>query len=274
MNSGKLKLKSLGFKLLGISIFIFLVFFMLNFQSPKNNDASLRISTGDDSSGIIINYMIKNYKVNASVDFNLGLESTTMLDCWGANGKWALSSGSLDIAIICSDAADDILDKSNDFINIGSVVENSDVIVSKKKEIKKVGISQGREYKKSIASKRFKNIEIISVLDRSLGYALEKGEVDAILIDAKKALVLAGIKEGTSTIKGDYSAYTMIANKNIINTEKYKRFVEVYNKSVDDFNKESTIQEFIKLNLGEDKNWKGGLEDWKNWHVKFLKIPQ
>ena len=81
MKSGNLKLKNLGFKLLGISIFVFLGFCLFNFQTSKNSDDSLRISIGDDSSGIIINYMIKNYKVNASVDFNLGLESTTMLDC-------------------------------------------------------------------------------------------------------------------------------------------------------------------------------------------------
>lgn len=272
MNSGKLKLKSLGFKILGISIFIFLGVWIVNFQAPKNSDNSLRISIGDDSSGIIINYMLKNYNINAKVDSTLGVEATTMLDCWGASGKWALSSGSLDIAIICSDAANDILGKSNDFINIGSVVENSDVIVSKKSKINKIGISQGREYKKNIALKKFGKVKIIPMLDRSLGFALEKGEVDAVLIDAKKALVLTGIKEGTSFIQGDYSTYTMIANKKILGTEKYKRFIQFYNKSVDDFSNENTMEQFIKLNLGETENWKGGLEDWKSWHVKFRKI--
>lgn len=81
MNSGKLKLKSLGFKILGISIFIFLGVWIVNFQAPKNSDNSLRISIGDDSSGIIINYMLKNYNINAKVDSTLGVEATTMLDC-------------------------------------------------------------------------------------------------------------------------------------------------------------------------------------------------
>ncbi len=45
--------------------------------------------------------------------------------------QWALSSENIDMAIICKDAADKFLKRDDNFINMGPLVKNSDVILLK-----------------------------------------------------------------------------------------------------------------------------------------------
>ncbi|MEG0641633.1 MAG: ABC transporter substrate-binding protein, partial [Clostridium sp.] len=79
--------------------------------------------------------------------------------------------------------------------------------------MKRVGVPQNRVDKYPLIIKRFgDNVDIIPMINSALPFALEKGEVDAILIDALTALSLNGEVEGTNNIIPNYTSYTMVVS--------------------------------------------------------------
>lgn len=274
MKNGQRRLKNLLYKIKYIvALFLIGLLIIAFLYSPKKNSPSLRIGIGDDSSGMVLNYMLKNKRVDTSIETVTEIESSTMLDCWGASGKWALGSDALDIAIVCSSAGDDLLSKSDEFVKVQALVKNADVIVKKKETIEKIGTSQNRIHKNILINKRFPGVKAIPMLDRSLGFALEKGEVDGVLVDAKKALLLNGDKEETYSIMGDYDSYVMIANKKILSTNEYKKFRDEYNNAVDEINTDKGLESVLKEKFENKVDLERGISEWKKWHVVFQKIP-
>ncbi|CAK7017066.1 MAG: hypothetical protein PEPC_00704 [Peptostreptococcus russellii] len=185
--------------------------------------------------------------------------------------QWALSSENIDIAIICKEAADKFMNEENkNFVNLGPLVENSDVILLKNKEVKSLGVIQNRDYQKDIAEKYFHGKEIHPFIGTGIAYALEANKVDAIVVDAFKAFKLEGEKIPTAD-KGSYETYVLIANKDFIKTDTYSDFVKLYNRSVEEISKDigyrKALNSFFNKKISDDE-WK----EVKSWKIKFLKI--
>ncbi|MDO7204725.1 hypothetical protein Q5M85_11745 [Paraclostridium bifermentans] len=60
--------------------------------------------------------------------------------------QWALSSEQIDMAIICKEAAKKFVEYDENFEIVDTVVQNSDVFLVKNENIKKVGVTQNRNY--------------------------------------------------------------------------------------------------------------------------------
>lgn len=185
--------------------------------------------------------------------------------------QWALSSENIDIAIVCKEAADNFIkEESNKFVNLGPLVENSDVVLVKNKPVKTLGVIQNRNYQKYIAQKYFPDKKTYPFIGTGIAYALESDKVDAIVVDAFKAFKLKGEKIPTAD-KGDYETYVLIANKDFIKTDTYKEFVNLYNRSVEEISSErgykKALKNFFKKEIS-DNEWK----EIESWKIRFLKI--
>jgi hypothetical protein len=109
----------------------------------------------------------------------------------------------LDMAIMCKEAAKDYLENVEDFEVVSNITMNSDIFIIKNNNPKVIGMTQDRDYQIDLIKARFgKNVEIASMMVNALPYALEKGDVDAIIIDFIKGIHVNGIKEDT-VIDGD-----------------------------------------------------------------------
>ena len=173
------------------------------------------------------------------------------------------------MAIICKEAAKSYMENVEGFEVISECVRNSDIFVMKKDNPKKIGMTQERNYQKDLIKKRFgEDVEIVPMMVGALPYALENGEVDAIIIDFVKGIHLKGKKEDT-VVDGDYTTYVLLARTEFKKTREFKKFVKIYNQSLEELMKDQKLlknhfYDYAKTDLEE-----GGLEKWK---IKLLPI--
>ena len=184
-----------------------------------------------------------------------------------------MSSDNIEIAILCSNAAKDFTENNKDFVIVGTVVKNADVIVSRTDVPKTIGVSQNRFNKLNLVNKRYKdNIKPVFLLNNILPYALEKGEVDAIILDSKNAILLQGDKEGTYNINGDYDSYDMVVNKKFLESNEYREFIETYNESIEDLKYDEKLYEALRLMYKEGEFTERSFDLWKEWNIKLQKL--
>ena len=73
----------------------------------------LVIAYGDDIAGIILQKALADLPAERA---DLGLDAINMGDCCGSNAQFALSTGQVDVAVLCPDAMLDLADKSGDIM--------------------------------------------------------------------------------------------------------------------------------------------------------------
>lgn len=177
----------------------------------------------------------------------------------------------LDMAIVCKEAAKEYLRNVEGFELVSPAAMNSDIFIIKEEEPKIIGMTQDRDYQRDLIKKRFgQDVKIEEIMVSALPYALEKGEVDAIIIDFIKGVHIDGIKESTLLDK-DNTTYVLIANKEFMKTKEFKRFIGKYNESLEELLKDKKLMERQFLSYTKAQLGKGGLEKWK---VKLLNIGE
>ncbi len=130
---------------------------------------------------------------------------------------------------------------------------NAEVINYKKdwKNVKKVGISQGREQEKAAALKKYPQIESFKeVTQKGILYTLEDGQIDAVIQDITKA---AAFPEYLSKplASEDFISYVLVVDKEFTKTEAFSDFLESYNQAVEKLNK----SEYLAQKLGVSEEW-------------------
>ena len=177
----------------------------------------------------------------------------------------------LDMAIMCKEAAKEYLENVEDFQVVSDITMNSDIFIIKNNNPKVIGMTQDRDYQIDLMKKRFgEDVEIAAMMVNALPYALEKGDVDAIVIDFIKGVHVNGIKEDT-VIDGDYTTYVLLSNSEFMKTREFKKFIKTYNKSLEELLSDKEILNSHFLRYTETNLEKGGLKKWK---IKLLNIIQ
>ena len=257
-----------------ITLTILIIFILvLNKLPDESLNSKIKIGVSDDSSGLVINYMINSNKLkNADLDENF--EPYFIKDCWGNTSQWALSSDVLDIAIMCPEAAKNLIENDDRFEISCPLVSNSDIFVLKdENKIKKIAMTQNRIYQEKIIKDEYgEKVQIYPMIYSSLPYALEKGRVDGIIIDSIKSLKLNGQKKALS-INKNYTSYVLVIKKKFKKDKKFKEFITNYNKSVMELKRKdrikNSIEDYKKINLSNEE-----VEQGLKLKVKFFLIPQ
>lgn len=186
--------------------------------------------------------------------------------------QWALSSEQIDMVIICKEATKKFVDYDKNFEIVDDVVQNSYVFLIKNENIKKVGVTQNRNYQIDLVKEYYKNAEEVPFISGGLAYALESDKVDAIVIDSIKALSLKGKNFSTATNK-DYDTYVMVVNKSFKESKLYNQFIKLYNQSVKELNDENLFKKELEKYTDTEIS-KEDLGEFKKWKLKFLQIQK
>ncbi len=153
------------------------------------------------------------------------------------------------------------------------LVNNSDMFVLKDlNNVRNIAMTQNRFYQEKIIKDQYgKGVQIYSMIYSALPYALEKKNVDGIIIDSIKALKLHGYKKGIS-VRTNYTSYVLVVKKGFKKNKRYKIFTKNYNKSVMELKNEdkikTSIEDYKKIKLSKDE-----VEQWLKLRVKFFLIP-
>jgi hypothetical protein len=225
-------------------------------QSESQTRTVIRIGLPDGAAGIAARYVTE--RMGGEV-----IMVSPIHDCCSTTAEWALSGDDIDAAILCSDAAQSLLEKDNRYIIIGPCVANSDVIVIRDKiKTGKIGISQNHFYQTEIVKSSFgSKYELVFLMPSALPYAYEKGLVDGVVIDIEQAALLPGQTLSSRSVSGDAVTYVLAARKDYQNQPGFIKFVQGFSEAADDL----TNPDILQWAIGEYGNYPANGKEAEQW---------
>jgi hypothetical protein len=207
-------------------------------------------------------------KMQSPVEYAPLPEVVTYFDCCSSTAKWALSSRSLDAAILCPDEARSLVERDNGYEIVGPCLANSVVaVVRNVSEITRVGIAQNRGYQETIARALFGDeVSVRPMLAQALAGAYARQAVDAVIVDIDQAYRLQGRKISVKTGKEDVVTYVLVARKDMRELES---LVRVFASAAEELNEEGDLRRAIE-SWREDPVSMEEAGDWLRGGVHFM----
>lgn len=246
------------------SITLLIVVVLSGIKDKTELDAKIRIGVSDDMSGFVVDYMIKGTQESSS------MEAYFIKDCCSKTSQIALTSDLLDAAIVCVSAAEIFTESNPDYLVYAPITMNTDVVLERKETPVTVGISQNRYYQETIVKDMYgQAVEVVPMIPGALPYALEKGELEAAIIDVTKAIQMQGSFIGISEEK-DYISYVLIVHEDFVESEDFSDFIDRYNRAIMELNGNQIVYDTHLASYVDLKTIEKGVH--QKWKVKLLSI--
>ena len=243
-------------KIIAAILFLLIITITLSNFNIKTSD-KLKIAYTEDLAGIIISNIEEKAKLSKMSN---DIEFMNIGDCCGSNAQFVLANNKVDIVVMCPDAVKYLNEIKNDYIEIGTILYDSDILISNKEisEIKKIGYMNKRKMQKDALDKIFDdNVEKYSIFPSALPYALSNEKIDAAVVDVNSFLLLD--IEGMN-ITNNVPTQNLVIRKQIIGDKRLDDFIKIYNEEIKKINNdENYFLEMIekKLKIGDLRNkWK------------------
>lgn len=152
----------------------------------SNDDRALHIGAGPGLPRLFAEALARQFGDAGAAVNNTELVTRQVGDCCAAVSQWGLSSRELDMAVMCPDAARMLLEKNADYLSLGPLLLSGDSLVRRAETttpVRKVGISHQRTAQKELAQAVLPDAQVVEMLPASLPYALERGVVEAVVLD-------------------------------------------------------------------------------------------
>lgn len=239
-------------------------------QQKEPDAARVRIGAPDDMGGLIINYIIKQ-KGFKSAKLEQDFSMYSIKDCCASTAEWAMSTDMLDIALMCPDAAQRLVEKDQDFEVLGPCLVNSDVIVVKPgKHQRKIAVSQKREYQRRLVRDKFgENCAAVSMMTAAIPFAYEKDVVDGAVLDVIKGFQLNGQKIPSFLKDEPLVTYVLVVKKRFKEDPLYKEFLRLYREAVVELSKEDTLLRALKAYKNVELSDQEAKE-WQRMNMRFV----
>jgi hypothetical protein len=238
---------------------------LITFFSPRYEMKGLRIACNNDAAGLLIEHLAGENSTALSV---VNMSYQQLQDCCSSQTELALSAGNFDLAVLCPDGANELIESGQPYHILGPIVDNSLILITKQDRIPHtVGYMNAREIQKKLVWSNFdKSIEMKPMLPAALPYALERNEVDGVVMDIIGGLQIGGYY---TPLPSGYPASVLVVHKEKLNTPELKDFIRVYNKAAAEMNKTDLLRTKLEKKL-EIENGSKEVEVWQNMRVKFL----
>ena len=176
------------------------------------------------------------------------------------------------MAIICPDSAVEFLKSTDEYMLVGSCIQNSNIIVSKTgMPAMKVGYAQNRPHIQKMVDELYPNgVDKKSLIMHALPYSLENGMVDTVLLDITTGLSLSGKKKNTE-LEEPIATHVIVASKSFMESQDFKGFVELYNESASELSNPNTFKRAFESYKGAKLSDKD-CEFIENANIEFMHI--
>lgn len=243
---------------------------LLSMPSDKRDPAKIQIGAPDDSGGLIIHTILHGKGFEAA-EVVKGFGAYTMKDCCTGTSEWALSADMLDMAVMCPDAAQRLVEKDPRFEITGPVLLNSDVLVIRPgADPAKIGVAHKRQYQEKFVKERFSGTcTTVPMLPAGLPFAFERGIVDGVVIDVLKAFAIPGERISSSGNGTDLVTYVLVARRELTPGFLYRQFMERYKQAVAELADTGALARAVE-GYKEVRWTDREVEEWKALKVKFV----
>lgn len=226
----------------------------------------LVIAYGDDIAGIVLQKALKDLPAERA---DIGLDSVNLGDCCGSNAQFALSTGEVDVAILCPDAVADLAETGKQYTVLGELVYDGNVLVTRPdspEELKIIGYMNGRDEQRVLLEQVYgENVDLQPMFASALPYALENQAVDAIMLDVSLALKL---NYPTKSISDGMVTSVVIVQNELLPDPRLEDLIAACNETVEALADEETLVEMLCEYL-ETENKKEVAAFWKSVTVRF-----
>lgn len=226
----------------------------------------LVIAYGDDIAGIVLQKALKDLPAERA---DIGLDSVNLGDCCGSNAQFALSTGEVDVAILCPDAVVDLAETGKQYTVLGELVYDGNVLVTRPDspaELKIIGYMNGRDEQRVLLEQVYgENVDLQPMFASALPYALENQAVDAIMLDVSLAMKL---NYPTKSISDGMVTSVVIVQNELLPDPRLEELIAACNETVEALADEETLVEMLCEYL-ETENKKEVAAFWKSVTVRF-----
>ncbi len=211
---------------------------------PSNNAPlpHIRIATTNGVAAELLEKMSAvlraNNEATLATDNNPFMEVFTVQDCCAASTPWSMGSNAIQGAIMCPDAAAQFLASNSEFVLLGPITVNSDVVivhntfVAAKDDAQDVlvGVSHKRQHQVLMAQATFGNtVRIAPMLTQALAYAFKDNKVDAAIVDVSvakrlQAWIIPQLDENIIT-------QVLVVNKQFAASKDFVLFTRAYKQA-------------------------------------------
>ena len=262
-NIGKLKI---GVALLLAVLVILAALAWKHAGTPSHEEEPLVVAYGDDIAGMLIQEALADLPAEKA---DIGLDSINMGDCCGSNAQFALSTGEVDVAILCPDAFFDLEETGKQYTIVGELVYDGNVLVTRPDspaELNVIGYMNGRDEQRELLEQVYgENVDLQPMFASALPFALENRAVDAIMLDAALALKL---HYPTESVSSGTVTSVMIVRSDLASDPRLQQLIDAYNELVEALADEEVLIKMLCDYL-ETENSEEVSAFWKTATVQF-----
>lgn len=226
----------------------------------------LVIAYGDDIAGIILQKALKDLPAERA---DIGMDAINMGDCCGSNAQFALSTGQVDVAVLCPDAMQDLAEAGKKYTVLGELVYDGNVLVTRPDSpdtLAVIGYMNGRDEQRDLLEEVYgQEVDLQPMFASALPYALENKAVDAIMLDASLALKL---NYPTKSISSGEVTSVVIVQSDLLSDPRLEELVTACNETVGKLSDEAVLIDMLCEYLETD-NQKEVADFWKSVTVQF-----
>ena len=232
----------------------------------RTQEDPLVIAYGDDIAGLVVQKALADLPAERA---DIGLDTVNMGDCCGSNAQFALSTGEVDVAILCPDAMNDLKEVEDLYIELGQLVYDGNVLVTRPdspEDLKVIGYMNGRDEQRVLLEETYgQGVDLQPMFASALPYALENKAVDAIMLDVSLA---AKLNYPTRPISDGVVTTIMIVREALVSDPRLQALIEAYNAAVAELQEEEAVIQMLCDYL-ETEDTKEVSAFWKTVTVRF-----
>ncbi len=248
-----------------------LVVLLLGFAKYWQKDTISYIGIPDGAAGLLARYVLIE-KMGAHGIQTVGYEPYTLYDCCASATQYAMGSGRLDIAIMCTEAASELVARDRRFVIAGPVMMNSDIFITRPNtnlHQLAIGVSQKRAFQRQMVLKRFGALSrAVPMLHAAVPFAYARGVVEGAVVDITKAFNLQGEFASAAVNGQDVCTYVMVIKKSLQDSNQYRIFLAAYGQAVLEMNAPNNLLRLLQTYVSADITI-GDIEKWIKMNVRF-----
>ena len=213
--------------------------------SPAGKTEQLKIVCGDPAAALVMRSLSSDlWKV-------LNGEYVEFSDCCGSQAQFSMAAGEVTAAVLCPDAAASLTEQDSAYVILGPVTLDTYVVVRRpndRKALRTFGyMNQREEQARCLRENYGSGISLVPMFPAALGYALENGAVDAVVMD-----VLTALKLGypMKPLSHDMVTSVMAVRRDKLNDSGFLSFLSAWNAQVDRLSAED-IRALVRRELSE-----------------------
>lgn len=231
---------------------------------------SIRIGAPDGVGFVLAKYAAN--KLTENTEVTRFPEVTEIFDCCSSTTQWALSSGSLDAAILCPDEAQALMKSDKRYMSLGPCLVNSIIVMVKdRSRVDTIGIARNRRYQQEVVARQFGlDSQTRQMLPQALPGAYQRGLVDGVIVEIEQALQMDGIMLPVNHNGEDVVTYVLVVRKDLPGREL---LIQGFSSAADELNEQNNLQQAIGEYITCSNNENDAVR-WLQTGLRFLTVNQ